>query len=180
MPKSMSKNRPTDSLHLRLAPGKKLSPNEAKKRLLEFIRDGLSVEEACNLVGKTSKTFYYYTQSDPDFNRDLKLIRALHSRKGQIAQEDRDVTFEEFRQKYLNQQTFPHQRNMIDMIESDKPSWLHDSMVFEQGLPQYVLVNMPPEHAKSMTVSIDYVTYRICIDPNVRIKLVSKTQQMAK
>ena len=53
-------------------------------------------------------------------------------------------------------------------------------MIYEQGFKNYVLCNMPPEHAKSMTVSIDYVTYRIVTDPNVRIKLVSKTQQMAK
>jgi hypothetical protein len=169
-----------NSLHLRLGEDQTLTATEAKKRLLEFIKDGLSVEDACRLTNKSSKTFYYYTKSDPDFNKELKLIRALQSRKGQISTEDKEISFEEFREKYLNQQTFPHQRNMIDMIESDKPSWLHDSMVFEQGLPQYVLVNMPPEHAKSMTVSIDYVTYRICVDPNVRIKLVSKTQQMAK
>jgi hypothetical protein len=53
-------------------------------------------------------------------------------------------------------------------------------MTYEAGLPQYVLVNMPPEHAKSMTVSIDYITYRICTDPNIRIKVVSKTREMAK
>jgi hypothetical protein len=169
-----------NSLHLRLGEDQTLTATEAKKRLLEFIKDGLSVEDACRLTNKSTKTFYYYTKSDPDFNKELKLIRALQSRKGQISTEDKEISFEDFRQKYLNQQTFPHQRNMIDMIESSRPSWLHDSMVFEKGLDQYVLVNMPPEHAKSMTVSIDYVTYRICIDPNVRIKLVSKTQQMAK
>jgi hypothetical protein len=172
-------NRP-NSLHLRLGEDQTLTATEAKKRLLDFIKDGLSVEDACRLTNKSTKTFYYYTKSDPDFNKELKLIRALQSRKGQISTEDKEISFEDFRQKYLNQQTFPHQRNMIDMIESSKPSWLHDSMIFEKGLDQYVLVNMPPEHAKSMTVSIDYVTYRICIDPNVRIKLVSKTQQMAK
>jgi hypothetical protein len=53
-------------------------------------------------------------------------------------------------------------------------------MIYEQGFKNYVLCNMPPEHAKSMTVSIDYVTYRIVTDPNVRIKLVSKTATMAK
>jgi hypothetical protein len=169
-----------NSLHLRLGEDQTLTATEAKKRLLEFIKNGLSVEDACRLTNKSTKTFYYYTKSDPDFNKELKLIRALQSRKGQISTEDKEISFEDFRQKYLNQQTFPHQRNMIDMIESSQPSWLHDSMVFEKGLDQYVLVNMPPEHAKSMTVSIDYVTYRICIDPNVRIKLVSKTQQMAK
>lgn len=76
--------------------------------------------------------------------------------------------------------TFDHQKNVISLLEDGEPSWLHGNMLYEPGFKNYVLVNMPPEHAKSMTVSIDYVTYRICTDPNVRIKLVSKTQQMAK
>ena len=76
--------------------------------------------------------------------------------------------------------TFDHQKNVISLLEDGEPSWLHGNMLYEPGFKNYVLVNMPPEHAKSMTVSIDYVTYRICIDPNVRIKLVSKTQQDRK
>ncbi len=80
----------------------------------------------------------------------------------------------------MKSETFAHQQNVIDLIENKDPSWLHPSMLFEPGVKNYVLVNMPPEHAKSMTVSIDYITYRICVDPNVRIKVVSKTQTMAK
>ena len=52
-------------------------------------------------------------------------------------------------------------------------------MQYEKGRPQYVLVNVPPEHAKSMTTSIDYPVYRICMDPNIRIMIVSKSQQKA-
>ena len=44
-----------DSLHLRLAPGKKLDSDESKSRLLELIGDGFSVEDACKAVNKSRK-----------------------------------------------------------------------------------------------------------------------------
>jgi hypothetical protein len=52
-------------------------------------------------------------------------------------------------------------------------------MTYEEGDPQYLLVNSPPEHAKSMTLTIDYATYRICKDPNIKILIVSMNQQLA-
>jgi hypothetical protein len=39
---------------------------------------------------------------------------------------------------------------------------------------------MPPEHAKTTSITINYCTYRIAMDPNIRILLVSKTQTMAE
>jgi hypothetical protein len=39
---------------------------------------------------------------------------------------------------------------------------------------------IPTHNAKSMTITIDYTTYRICMNPNVRIIIVSKTQAQAK
>ena len=35
-------------------------------------------------------------------------------------------------------------------------------------------------NAKTTTITIDYVTYRICLNPNIRVIVVSKTQAMAK
>ena len=129
-------------------------------------------------VGKSVKSYEYYRASDPQFKEAIDLARVIAKRNGVISDEDKNVSFEEFRSKYLMSQTFDHQRNIISLLEDGEPSWLHGNMLYEPGFKNYVLVNMPPEHAKSMTVSIDYVTYRICTDPNVRIKLVSKTQQM--
>ena len=165
---------------LRLPKGQTLDSKEAKRRLLQLLQDGFSVADACAGVGKSEKTYYYYLDSDPEFNSAIKLMRAVRARKGTISDEDKGISFEDFRSKYLNSQTFNHQLNVIDLIENREPRWVHENMTYEKGLNQYVLVNMPPEHAKSMTVSIDYITYRICTDPNIRIKVVSKTREMAK
>ena len=164
----------------KLAPGATLSAPDAKKRLLALIEEGVKVEDACRAVGKSVKSYEYYRASDPQFKEAIDLARVIKSRGGTVSDEDKNISFEDFRSKYLNSQTFPHQRNIISLLENGEPEWLHGNMIYEKGFKNYVLVNMPPEHAKSMTVSIDYVTYLIVTDPNVRIKLVSKTQQMAK
>ena len=164
----------------KLASGATLSASDAKKRLLALIEEGVTVEDACRAVGKSVKSYEYYRSSDPQFKEAIDLLRVLQKRKGVVSQEDTEISFEEFRTKYLNSRTFDHQRNITSLLEEGEPAWLHGNMTYEKGFKNYVLVNMPPEHAKSMTVSIDYVTYRIVTNPNVRIKLVSKTQGMAK
>lgn len=42
------------------------------------------------------------------------------------------------------------------------------------------LILMPPEHAKTTVWAIEYPVYRICKDPNVRIIIVCKNQDVAK
>lgn len=175
----MAKETP-DNYRMRIPKGQTLPPKEAKSRLLQLLEDGFSVADACSAVGKSEKTYYYYLQSDPEFDSAIKLLRAVQARKGHVSVEDKNISFRDFRKTYLNSETFDHQMNVIDLIENREPTWLHENMTYEKGIPQYVLVNMPPEHAKSMTVSIDYITYRIVTDPNIRIKVVSKTREMAK
>jgi hypothetical protein len=148
--------------------------------LVALIQDGVTVEDACRAVGKSVKSYEYYRASDPQFKEAIDLSRVIQKRKGIISDDDANITFEDFRTKYLNSMTFDHQRNITSLLEEGEPAWLHGNMTYEKGFKNYVLVNMPPEHAKSMTVSIDYVVYRIVTNPNVRIKLVSKTQAMAK
>jgi hypothetical protein len=48
-------------------------------------------------------------------------------------------------------------------------------MIYEKGDPNRLLVNVPPEHAKSTVITVNYSTYRIALNPNVRIIVVSKT-----
>jgi len=171
--------KPTNNSY-KLAPEATLSAPEAKKRLVALIQDGVTVEDACRAVGKSVKSYEYYRASDPQFKEAIDLSRVIQRRKGVISDDDANITFEDFRTKYLNSMTFDHQRNVTSLLEEGEPAWLHSNMTYEKGFKNYVLVNMPPEHAKSMTVSIDYVVYRIVTNPNVRIKLVSKTQAMAK
>lgn len=52
--------------------------------------------------------------------------------------------------------------------------------MYESGEPDLILVNTPPEHAKSTTLTVNYAVWRLLQDPNIRIVLVSKTHTFAK
>lgn len=92
----------------------------------------------------------------------------------------RVADFESFCRVFLGQPLHRHQLQWADLLESRAPRDLHHSQVYEPGDPSYLLVNTPPEHAKTATLSINYVVYRIAMDPNVRIILCSKTAERAK
>jgi hypothetical protein len=65
------------------------------------------------------------------------------------------------------------------VLEGKEPTWLHDSMVYEPASPKRLLINVPPEHAKSTVITVNYCVYRIAMDPNVKITIVSKTRERA-
>src|SRR5690606_18332250 len=48
------------------------------------------------------------------------------------------------------------------------------------GLPTHLVVNTPPHHAKSTTITVSYVLWRLMKDPNTLILIVSKSHGMAK
>lgn len=57
---------------------------------------------------------------------------------------------------------------------------MHPSMTYEPGEPDLLIANTPPEHAKSTTLTVNYVVWRILQDPNIKVIIVSRTQTMAK
>lgn len=158
----------------------RLNRVEAQKKILDGIQKGKSVAEACRLAGKSEKTYEWYRKQFPDFRAQVDLIRAV--RRGAISEHraGQAKDFPDFCEKYLNHKVFWHQMQWVDLLEGREPRDLHPSELYEPGQPNYVLVNTPPEHSKSTTLTIDYCTYRICQDPNVRIMIVSKTQVRAK
>ena len=155
---------------------------EDKEKVLAFVRDGLEVRQAVIRVGRKPEVLKSWMK-DAKFASDLEAARSV----GEVALEralpggDRHkIPFATFSKEFLNTEVFPHNQNMVDLLEGREPGWLHDSMVYEPSSSQRILVNVPPEHAKSTTLTVNYPTYRIAMDPNVRIVIVSQTQQRAK
>ncbi len=154
---------------------------EAKKIALQAVADGKTIRSAMELAGRTFKQWEYWKKHDEGFLRQyhaLKASKLIYKKSSSRAEYVGD--FPSFSQKYLGSRVFAHQQNVIDVIEGRDPSWLDDAFTYERGLDDYVICNMPPEHAKSMTISVNYATYRIAKDPNIRIILVSKTRELAK
>jgi hypothetical protein len=156
------------------------SSDIAKRLILSGVAEGLTIEAATAASGKSYKTYEYYRRTDKVFADKMDRTRLGLKDKNFASSDVHDLTFAEFRERYLHSKTFAHQQNLIDVIEGRQPSWLHPSMKYEPGLASNrILINIPPNHAKSMTVTIDYVTWQVCQNPNFRVLIVSQTQQLA-
>jgi hypothetical protein len=156
------------------------SADIAKRIILGCVAEGMTVEQACASAGKSMKTYEYYRRSDKVFADKVDRTRLGLRDKNFALGDINEISFATFRDRFLKNKTFPHQQNLVDMIEVGKPSWLHPSMKYEPGLANNrILLNIPPNHAKSMTITIDYVTWQVCKNPNFRVLIVSQTQRLA-
>jgi hypothetical protein len=151
-----------------------------KKQVIEFLMDGYSVQKAMDAVGRSVKTYEYYRKTDPSFALQIDKVRSMTAR-GELQTGTVQVPeFSEFSEKYLGTQVFPHQRHWIDLLENRPPTDIHPAIIYEPGDKDLLIVNTPPEHAKSTTITVNYALYEICRNPNIRIIIVSKTQAMAQ
>ena len=154
--------------------------DQAKKAFLELFKNGMTIANAMKAVDRSMSTYERWRRDDEEFVAAVERVRNLRNGVAGPKPEREVLTFPEFSEKYLDAKVFPHMQNVVDLIEGRDPSWVHPSMVFEKGERDLVMVNMPPEHAKTTSITINYVVYRICMDPNIRVILVSKTAEMAK
>jgi hypothetical protein len=152
-----------------------------KLELLRQMQGGKNVKSALEVVGRTRSTYERWRKEDPDFVIAVDRIKTLRILEpSAVESQGPRLSFPEFSEKYLDATVFPHMQNVVDLIEGRDPSWLHPSMAFHKGEKDLIITNMPPEHGKTTSVTINYVVYRICMDPNIRVILVSKTAEMAK
>ena len=156
-----------------------LSQAEAKKRFLVALSQGVTVGEALKTANRSRSTYEEWRRTDPEFVDAVSRIRDLRP-SSDLERVGERLGFSEFSERFLGARVFAHMQNVVDLIEGRDPSWLHPGMTFESGERDLLMVNMPPEHAKTTSITINYVTYRIAMDPNIRVILVSKTQQMAE
>lgn len=150
--------------------------DRARALFLERISAGATQADALAAVGRTRAALERWRQDD-DF---VEMLRAARASRVQSRKADPTIGFEEFSVRFLGQPLYRHQLQWLDLLEGRSPRDLHPAQTFESGEPNFIMINTPPEHAKSTTISVNYVTYRVVTDPNVRIILVSKTQERAK
>jgi hypothetical protein len=157
-----------------------VSKDEAQKRVLAQLEQGLTITDAMRTVGRNDTTFRQWVMNSPEFKEASDKARLAGKGFKADLQNLKDISYEDFCQQFLNTKIFPHQRNWIELIEGKDPSWLHPSMVYEKASEKRILINVPPEHAKSTTITSNYVTWKIVTNPNSRVIIVSKTQAMAR
>ena len=154
---------------------------EAKAKVLDFVRQGLDLSDAIARSGRKPDVMKDW-RKDAKFMRDLEAARTEGERTLSIVTGDAKfkIGFEEFSSEFLDSPIFPHHRSWIDVLEGREPSYIHPSMTYEPASAKRLMINVPPEHAKSTVITVNYCVYRIAMDPNIKITIVSKTQERAK
>lgn len=155
---------------------------EDKKKVLAHVEAGLDVQVAIGMVGRKPDVLKKWL-TDGQFAKDLEIARSAGTELMQVTLgggKGRDIDFATFSKEFLGNEVFPHQQDWIDVLEGREPSWLHPAMSYQAGGKNRVLINVPPEHAKSTVITVGYSTYRIAMDSNVRIIVVSKTLNKAR
>lgn len=158
----------------------RVNTDTAKNLVLEGLANGLTVAQACDAAGRHPKTYEAWRRNDAEFSVKVDRIRTSLSGGRKSAEPAAEMQFGEFSDKYLGAHVFPHMQNIVSLIEHREPEWVHESMIYEKGEPDLLIVNMPPEHGKTVSLTINYVTHRIAHNPNIRVIVVSKTQAMAR
>ena len=154
---------------------------ESKRQVLDLLARGLTVEKAMDQAKLSRKTYENWRAADKEFASEVDKVRVVltSSKRRGIDEDNRTLGFAEFRKQFLGRDTYPHQQVWVDLIEGREPDLRYGEELQPGGDKRRLIINVPPFHAKSATLTIDYSVYRICMNPNVRIIIVSKRQDQA-
>lgn len=154
---------------------------EDQRKFISFLKQGIDMDSALAAVGK-KKTSLRTWLLDGEFAAQVEEASNFGSDAiaASLGENKHNIDFATFSREFLNTEVFPHQQNWIDVLEGRTPTWQHPSMTYEQGNRRRLLINVPPEHAKSTTMTVNYAMYKIALNPNIRIVLISQTQTRAK
>ena len=157
-----------------------LSKVEAQERVLLQLEQGNTITGAMATVNRNDTTFRQWVMQSPEFKERSEKARLMGKGVKADLKEIKDIAFPDFCEQFLDTQLFDHHLDWYDIIEGREPRWIHPSMTYEPGALNRVLINVPPEHAKSTVITTNYVVHKIVTNPNARVIIVSKTQGMAR
>ncbi len=169
-----------------------------REDFIKYVGEGYTVERAAKIIGVSVATYEYYMREHPDFKQAVTDARATYNsfmaRRSTGGQSTTEVPdFPEFCKEYLGMELSWHQLQWFDMLEGREPRDLHPAMVYQK--PDFeddddedeqiysdrnAIVNTPPNHAKSTTITMAYVVWRIIKNLNISIIILSKNEKSAR
>jgi hypothetical protein len=169
--------------------------DEAKDHVIAGIAKGKTMGVLAAEVGRSIKTLENWRTKDPVFahranearllyrNRKAAergdAVEALKEKEEEWGKGPRDITFEEFRKVYLDRETYDHQRSWMYALEGKElPEHLPGTLHLNN--PKRMIINVPPGHSKSSVITVEWVVYKICMNPNSHGVIIGKTEAKAK
>ncbi|MGH7869527.1 MAG: hypothetical protein ACREP9_18310, partial [Candidatus Dormibacteraceae bacterium] len=130
----------------------------AKRIVLDKIAAGATRKDAMLAVGRAVETYRDWQKNDADWAGRIESIRIAHSRGAGTAMAVPD--FPEFSELYLRTVLPLHQLRAWDVLDGREPRGLHPAMQWQPGeeIGKFTILNFPPDHAKSTTWTVNWVT----------------------
>lgn len=155
---------------------------QAQDHVLLMLGAGASVPAAMDSVDRTRKTYENWRSESTEFAQKADLARE-RAKKAKDANGDPalyQLSFADWRKRFLGRETYPHQQMWIDVLEGKEPDVFDEAITYTAGSnPRLVAINTPPFHAKSATITVEYAVYKLCMNPAYRIMVISKTRDFA-
>lgn len=136
----------------------------AKSAVIELLKQGLTIADICETLGVTRSWYDQQRARDKEWAK-----RVDETRAGKWTADWPDLTgmsYKEFAKTYLGWDVYPHQAPIIEALEDPDVN--------------RILVTGFPESGKSTHVSLGYALYAMCLNPDIRIAIVSKSQPKAE
>lgn len=165
---------------LRVAPSP--TKEQTKRTILAQIKAGATVPDAIAAAGiKSRKTYDNYRSEDPVWRAEIDSWRKRRSDAKDAGKDPElyTLSFEEWRRRFLGEETYPHQRMWIDALEGREPEVFHPSIRYEPVSSRRMIINTPPFHAKSKTITQEWVTYQLCLNPALRVMIIGAKAEKA-
>jgi hypothetical protein len=163
---------------------KQIDIADAKAIVLDQLASGAKVRDAMRKVSRSEETYRSWRKDDPEFKAAVDKIREAHETGQRTTSAVPD--FPEFCAKYIKKPLPFHHLRAWDVLEERDPRDLRDCMLYQKGAgdpeddTKSVIINFPPDHAKSTVWNVQYALYNIIKNPDIRIAIISKSQSMAK
>lgn len=141
----------------------------AKEAFLELLRNGYTIQDAVDFLGVSRGWYEKNGDRDPSWLERARAIRHGEAHDDDVLLDYPDISwmsYEQFADEYLGLKVFPHQAPIVEALAD--------------GDINKLIVNGFPESGKSTHVSLGYILYRICLNPDLRVALVSKSQTQAE
>lgn len=139
----------------------------AKEGFRELLLYGMSFGDACQRLGVARRWWELGSKEDPAWAEEMRAIRSgEHPALVKDYPDLSNVPYSVFAERYLGLKVFEHQVPIVAALEDPQ---MNRTMVL--GFP---------ESGKSTHVSLGYVIYSMCRNPDIRIALVSKSATKAQ
>ena len=137
--------------------------DERRALFIDYTENGWTVARISQEMRMSELTYLKWVKRHPEF---AALVRLARSRGKAPENRYWKGDFYAFRKEFFGYDTYFHQAQIVEAIENSP----------DQGV---TMVLVPPEHGKT-TVIEDWICYKLAVDPNIRIGVVSEGQPHAR